>query len=74
MSGGDILETCAKIDAICFDKTGTLTSGKLIVSDIIPVHDVSMEDVVFYAVCAENGSEHPIAKAVIHHGTFVAST
>ena len=33
------IETLARVDTICLDKTGTLTTGKMTVSDIIPVKD-----------------------------------
>lgn len=52
---------------VCFDKTGTLTTGKLVVTDIVPTTNHTEDAVLFYAACAETGSEHSIAKAVLNH-------
>lgn len=35
------IETLSKIDTLCIDKTGTLTYGKMVVSDVYPIGDVS---------------------------------
>jgi len=52
-----------------FDKTGTLTQGKISVSEIklVDKKKWNKEELFYYAGSAEQGSEHPIAKAVIQH-------
>ena len=63
---GEALETMGKVDTVCFDKTGTLTTGKLSVSDIIPMNKKIPADELL-ALCAsgEQFSEHPLAKAIV---------
>lgn len=55
------------MNVVCFDKTGTLTTGNLTVTDVIPTEGVSETALLYYAACAETGSEHSIAKAVLDH-------
>lgn len=68
IKGGEALETARKITAIAFDKTGTLTLGKPKVTDTIIV-DASLSEIEFYSLIgsAENGSEHPLGRAIVNH-------
>ncbi len=59
------LETAHKLDAIILDKTGTLTRGQPVVTDIVPHHDYRDTDVLRLAAAAEQGSEHPLAQALV---------
>ena len=54
------LETLHKIKKIIFDKTGTLTVGKPTVTDI-----VGSKEVLLLTASLEQGSEHPLAGAVL---------
>ena len=63
--GGDVVETAASVNTVIFDKTGTITYGKLQTSSIIPVDGVSQEELLSLCACAESGSEHPIAAAIL---------
>jgi len=63
---GHALETLANITHIFFDKTGTLTQGKLVVSDIKQLGDVSIIQCQQLAASLESASEHPIANALSH--------
>ena len=65
VKGGSHLEAMGQVDAVAFDKTGTLTSGDLAVTDIEPLGDASERDVLRQAGALEQGSEHPIADAVL---------
>lgn len=62
---GAQLEKMGKVRAIAFDKTGTLTTGKLQVTEIIPVADYSEEKVLQLAAALESRSEHPIGEAIV---------
>ncbi len=59
------LERFAKINVLVVDKTGTLTLGKPGVSAITAVAPYSEEQILFYAASLEQGSEHPLATAII---------
>jgi len=67
MKGGEVLETTHKVTTVVFDKTGTITEGKLVLTDIYLMSKsaLSEEDVLRLAASAENGSEHPIARAIV---------
>src|SRR3989344_956114 len=63
---GEALERSAKVDTVVFDKTGTLTEGKPRVTGL---HLLQIEKPLFlkYVTIAENGSEHPLARAVLEY-------
>ncbi|MBQ8118818.1 MAG: cation-translocating P-type ATPase [Lachnospiraceae bacterium] len=65
IKSGEALEKMGKVDTIAFDKTGTLTYGKLEVADIVPLGDMSGEELLTVAASAESRSEHPLAKAIV---------
>lgn len=69
LKGGEALEKAYKITAIALDKTGTLTIGKPIVTDFVMVGKGDEKEAAILAASAEMGSEHPLARAVIDHGT-----
>lgn len=56
------LEQTGRAQIIVLDKTGTVTSGVPEVTDIIPVEDEN--NLLDMAFALENGSEHPLGKAV----------
>jgi Cu+-exporting ATPase len=62
------LETLAELDTVLFDKTGTITQGKPQVTDII-VQDTELfadqDDLLAAAAAVEQGSEHPLGKAIV---------
>lgn len=59
------LEHAEKIQVLIVDKTGTLTEGKPAVTDIIAAGSTTEHDLMQVAVTLEQGSEHPLAKAVL---------
>jgi Cu+-exporting ATPase len=59
------LEAFEKVDTIVVDKTGTLTEGKPRVVTIDPVDGVSPEELLRLAAGVEQGSEHPLAGAIV---------
>lgn len=59
------LEATGKVQIAALDKTGTITEGDPKVTDIIPVHGVSEDELITYAYSLEAMSEHPLAKAVV---------
>jgi Cu+-exporting ATPase len=65
IKNAEVLETLEKIDTLVFDKTGTLTEGKPRVAAIEPVAGGSAQDVLRFAASIEQGSEHPLAAAIL---------
>ena len=61
------LEHAEKIQTLIIDKTGTLTQGKPQVTDVIPAKSIATHDFMQIAASLEQGSEHPLAKAVLAH-------
>jgi Cu+-exporting ATPase len=61
----EALETAGKLDMLAVDKTGTLTTGEFGLSKIVPAAGVSEEYLVGTAAALEQGSEHPLAKAIV---------
>ncbi|WP_426960370.1 heavy metal translocating P-type ATPase [Muricoccus radiodurans] len=65
IKGGAALEEIGAAKVVAFDKTGTLTEGRPRVTDVLPAPGVEAWDVLAYAAAVEQGSAHPLAKAVM---------
>lgn len=59
------LEMAGKVKSVALDKTGTITSGHPSVTDIIPADGVDADELLGLAASLEQGSEHPLASAII---------
>lgn len=59
----EVIEEAGKLDVVLFDKTGTLTEGKPKVVEAI-VAAGPREQLLAYALAAEQRSEHPFAAAL----------
>ncbi|KSV82291.1 heavy metal translocating P-type ATPase [Ensifer sp. ENS08] len=68
MKGGAVLENVGKVTAAAFDKTGTLTEGKPKVTDIVGFGR-SEAEVLRLAAALEQGSSHPLARAILERST-----
>lgn len=62
------LEIAHKIDTIVFDKTGTLTNGKPEVTDIVPIGNITKDEILRLSSSIEKGSEHSLAEAITKKG------
>jgi Cu+-exporting ATPase len=65
---GEAIQTAKEVKAVILDKTGTLTKGKPEVTDIVAFgnNPDAEEKVLYYAASLEQGSEHPLAQAVVN--------
>ncbi|MCU1582649.1 MAG: copper-translocating P-type ATPase [Microbacteriaceae bacterium] len=65
--GPQVLEQTRTVDTVVLDKTGTVTTGRMSVRDVHAVNETSVDDVLRFAAAVENGSEHPVARAILSH-------
>lgn len=59
------LEMATQLDVVIFDKTGTLTMGQPEVVEVTSSRDIPIETVLRLAASVEQGSEHPLAQAIL---------
>jgi Cu+-exporting ATPase len=66
----EALERAEKIAVLALDKTGTLTCGEPEVTDIVPLA-ADTDEALRLAAALEQGSEHPLARAVLARAVAV---
>ena len=59
------IEHLRKVDTLIVDKTGTLTEGHPAFDRAVPVEGVSADEVLRLAASLDQGSEHPLAEAIV---------
>ncbi len=59
------LERAGSIDLLVVDKTGTLTTGRPEVTDVVAFGAHGETEVLRVAAAVEQGSEHPLARAIL---------
>lgn len=59
------IETLAKVDTLVIDKTGTLTEGKPRLTRVLTAEGFTEAEVLSVAAALEQGSEHPLASALL---------
>ncbi len=65
IKNAEALEAMEQIDTLVVDKTGTLTEGKPKLVSVETVNGVSESDMLRFAASLEQGSEHPLAMAIV---------
>ncbi|MFO7812673.1 MAG: heavy metal translocating P-type ATPase [Pelovirga sp.] len=68
------LETISKLDVMLLDKTGTLTSGGFAVDQVVTCGEMTTEEILVLAAALEQGSNHPLAQAVVAAARSRSST
>ena len=62
--GPEILESTRRVDTILIDKTGTATTGRMSLDGVSVGEGVSEEQALWLVGALQNGSEHPIGRAI----------
>ena len=65
VKNAEVLERLQKVDTVVVDKTGTLTAGRPTLTECMPAAPLSETDLLRYAASVEQGSEHPLARAIL---------
>lgn len=65
IKNAEALEAMQQIDTLVVDKTGTLTEGKPKLVSVESVNDLSEDDLLKLVASLEQGSEHPLATAIV---------
>ena len=61
----EAIESLRTIDSLVVDKTGTLTQGRPAFREVIAKGDLTADEVLRLAASLEQGSEHPLAEAIV---------
>ena len=61
----EAIEQLRRIDALIVDKTGTLTEGRPAYRDTLVAEGFNADEVLQLAASLEQGSEHPLAEAIL---------
>jgi Cu+-exporting ATPase len=65
IKNAEALERLEDVDTIVVDKTGTLTEGKPKLAHVVATPGFNENDVLRMAAAVEQGSEHPLAAAIV---------
>jgi Cu+-exporting ATPase len=67
VKNAEALERLEQVDTLVIDKTGTLTEGRpeVVAIEIAPGSTTTEDDVLRLAAALEQGSEHPLAAAIV---------
>lgn len=59
------IEQLRQVDTLVVDKTGTLTRGQPSLQRVVALEDYNEERVLIVAASLDQGSEHPLARAIV---------
>ncbi len=65
---GKAVEVCGDVDTMILDKTGTITYGNRMAAKLIPVSNVSEQELIRYAVLSSLKDDTPEGKSVVRLG------
>lgn len=65
IGGPQVLEQTRGVDTIVLDKTGTVTTGTMTLRSVTGTPGADDDTVLRLAAAVEDGSEHPVARAVV---------
>lgn len=64
----ETLERAGHVNVVVLDKTGTITRGEPEVTDVVVTEGYLSDDLLRMAASAEQGSEHPLGRAIVKAG------
>ncbi|RTL67988.1 MAG: copper-translocating P-type ATPase [Pseudonocardiaceae bacterium] len=64
IKGPEVLESTRRVDTVVLDKTGTVTTGRMELVDTHVADGEDPDEALRTAGAVEDGSEHPIARAI----------
>lgn len=67
------LERARALSVLLVDKTGTLTSGTPVVTDLLPLKDITADELRLIAASIAQGSSHPLSRALSRPETLPLS-
>ncbi|MGO5131063.1 heavy metal translocating P-type ATPase [Mitsuokella jalaludinii] len=67
IKSGEVLEVAQAVDTVVMDKTGTITEGRPEVTSVMTAAGISERELLAIASGLEQGSEHPLAEAVMNY-------
>ena len=73
VKSAEALERAEKISVLAVDKTGTLTCGEPVVTDVLALA-LPVDQALILAAALEQGSEHPLARAILQRAQSLATT
>ena len=65
IKGPEVLESTRRVDTVVLDKTGTVTTGQMSLRDVVAAPGEDADEVLRIAALLEDGSDHPIARAIV---------
>jgi Cu+-exporting ATPase len=68
------IENLRKIDTLIVDKTGTLTEGRPALHSVEAASGFTQDEVLRLAACLDQGSEHPLAHAIVEQARAAGLT
>jgi Cu+-exporting ATPase len=71
---GAAIQNLKDVKTVILDKTGTITEGKPGVTDVIPAGGAAEAEILRLAGAAEQGSEHPLGRAIAAHAATQLKT
>jgi len=69
---GEAIQTLKDVRMIVFDKTGTITRGKPEITKVFARSGIEEKEVLRVAASLEQGSEHPLGKAIVSRAEALA--
>jgi len=74
IKGPEILESTRRVDTVVIDKTGTATEGRMRLDSISVADGVDEAQALWLVGTLENGSEHPIGRAIASAARVLAGS